>query len=62
MTIERLKGQFNSATVSWSVYKASSSSLASDDFIMATGTVVFAENENEKVCKTNMFLCYSNLI
>ena len=49
VNIERLKGQFGSATVSWSVYKSSTSSLAVNDFIMATGTVVFDENESEKV-------------
>ena len=49
VTLERLKGQFGSATVSWSVYKTSSSVLASSDFIMATGTVVFANSEDEKV-------------
>lgn len=59
-TIERLKGRFGSATVSWSVYKVSSSALASSDFIMATGTVVFAKDENEKVCKTNLF-CVTHL-
>ena len=56
VNIERLKGQFGSATVSWSVYKNSTSSLAVNDFIMATGTVVFDENESEKVCKINLCL------
>lgn len=50
VTIERLKGQFGAATVTWSVFKNSSSVLASEDFIMASGSVDFAENENEKVC------------
>lgn len=49
VNIERQKGQFGSATVSWSVYKSSTSSLAVNDFIMASGTVVFDENESEKV-------------
>lgn len=49
VTIERSKGLFGSATVSWSVFKVSTSVLASDDFIMASGSVDFAENENEKV-------------
>ena len=49
LNIVRQKGQFGSATVSWSVYKSSTSSLAVNDFIMATGTVVFDENESEKV-------------
>ena len=49
VNIERQKGQFGSATVSWSVYKSSTFSLAVNDFIMATGTVVFDENESEKV-------------
>jgi len=31
------------------VFKVSTSVLASDDFIMASGSVDFAENENEKV-------------
>ena len=49
VTIERSKGLFGSATVSWSVFKVSTSVLASDDFIMASGSVDFAENVNEKV-------------
>lgn len=49
VNIERRKGQFGSATVTWSVYKSSTSSLAVNDFIMASGTVVFDENEREKV-------------
>ena len=49
VTIERSKGLFGSATVSWSVFKVSTSVLASDDFIMASGSVNFAENENERV-------------
>ena len=56
VNIERLKGQFGSATVSWSVYKSSTSSLAVNDFIMATGTVVFDENESEKVYIINLCL------
>lgn len=56
VNIERLKGQFGSATVSWSLYKSSTSSLAVNDFIMASGTVVFDENESEKVYKTNLCL------
>lgn len=51
VTIERSKGQFGSATVFWSVFKVSTSVLATDDFIMASGSVDFAENDNEKVCK-----------
>lgn len=49
--IERSKGRFGSATVFWSVFKISTSVLASDDFIMASGSVDFAESENEKVGK-----------
>ena len=51
VTIERSKGRFGSASVFWSVFKISTSVLASDDFIMASGRVDFAENENEKVGK-----------
>ena len=51
VTIERSKGQFGSATVFWSVVRLSTSELALDDFIVASGSVVFAENVNEKVCK-----------
>lgn len=50
VAIERSKGQFGSVTVSWSVFKVSTSVLASDDFILASGSVDFAANENEKVC------------
>ncbi|PFX17387.1 G-protein coupled receptor 98 [Stylophora pistillata] len=49
VTIERLKGRYGAATVYWSVFKNSSSVLASEDFIMASGSVNFAENEDEKV-------------
>lgn len=49
VTIERSKGLFGSATVFWSVFKISTSVLASDDFIMASGSVEFAESEDEKV-------------
>lgn len=49
VTIERRKGQYGAATVTWSVFKNSSSVLASDDFTMASGNVNFIENENEKV-------------
>ena len=49
VTIERLKGRYGAATVYWSVFKNSSSLLASEDFIMASGSVNFAENEDEKV-------------
>ena len=48
LNIVRQKGQFGSATVSWSVYKSSTSSLAVNDFVMASGTVVFDENESDK--------------
>ena len=51
VTIERSKGLFGSATVFWSVFKISTSVLASDDFIMASGSVEFAESEDEKVGK-----------
>lgn len=49
VTIQRTRGTFGSATVSWSVYKDSSSVLASNDFLMASGTVGFANGESQKV-------------
>lgn len=49
VTIQRTRGTFGSATVSWSVYKDLSSVLASNDFLMASGTVGFANGESQKV-------------
>lgn len=54
LKIERSKGEFGTATVNWSVYKGSSSVRASSDFTLDSGSVVFSENENEKVC---LWLC-----
>lgn len=51
VTIERKEGLFGSATVYWSVVRLSTLQIASDDFTLASGSVVFAENDNEKVCK-----------
>ena len=49
LPIERLKGLFGEATVYWSVYNGASSVPASSDFIMDNGSVMFSDNENEKV-------------
>ena len=62
VTIERSKGQFGSATVSWNVFKVSTSVLASDDFLMASGSVDFAENENEKVGKGGDMFSESDIV
>ncbi|XP_068693739.1 adhesion G-protein coupled receptor V1-like isoform X3 [Montipora foliosa] len=49
LPIERIKGLFGEATVYWSVYNGASSVPASGDFIMDNGSVMFSDNENEKV-------------
>ena len=54
LKIERSRGKFGTATVNWSVYKGSSSVRASSDFTMDGGSIVFSENEDEKVC---LWLC-----
>ena len=62
VTIERSKGLFGSATVFWSVFKVSTSVLASDDFLMASGNVDFAESENEKVGRETDMFSESNFV
>lgn len=50
LTIERSMGKFGTATVNWSVYKGSSFVPASSDFTLNSGSIVFSENDEKKVC------------
>lgn len=51
MFIECLKGLFGEVIVYWSVYNGVSLVFVFSDFIMDNGSVMFFDNENEKVCE-----------
>lgn len=49
VTIIRARGTFSSVTVSWEVRNTADGSLATDDFLSATGDVTFNEDDIEQV-------------
>ena len=49
VTIIRARGTFSSVTVSWEVRSTADGSLATDDFLSATGNVIFDEDDIEQV-------------
>ena len=50
ITINRVHGLFGSVVVEWTI-KGEDDSIADDDFFVSNGTVVFMENEINKVKK-----------
>ena len=58
VTIIRTRGTFSSVTVSWEVRNTADGSLASDDFLSATGDVTFDEDDIEQVRQRSVQLFY----